>query len=446
MTIKVLHVPFHFTPGQLGGTEIYVVSLCKCLTTLGVESAIAAAAQSNGISIIDDTSVYYFGLDTQAGFEQAQGRADEVAAKNFRAVLVTWRPDVVHLHARSSAVSELLVDEARHAGCKVVYTYHTPTASCARGTMMLWGRVPCDGKLDVTRCTDCVLQSHGLPFIPRILLARVPDRFGKLIASFGRQGGVWTALRMRSLQSEGQQRFRDFARKIDKVVAVCDWVAEVLRRNGVSEPKLVVSRQGLPYQPSFWRSTYIAGSEHERERTNSDPLRICYFGRIDPTKGVDVLVRALRAIPHANVMLDIYGILQGEASAYQMELDSLIARDPRIEFKAPLAADLVVTAMGEYDLVAVTSLLLETGPLVVLEAFAAGTPVIGSRLGGIAELVRDGVDGVLVDAGAIGPWAQTISDLESNRDRLQALCSNIRPPRTALQVTQDMKCLYEGLM
>ena len=56
----------------------------------------------------------------------------------------------------------------------------------------------------------------------------------------------------------------------------------------------------------------------------------------------------------------------------------------------------VVERLSVYDVVAVPSQGLETGPLVVLEAFAAGVPVLGSAIGGIADKVNDGVDGFLV--------------------------------------------------
>ena len=71
--------------------------------------------------------------------------------------------------------------------------------------------------------------------------------------------------------------------------------------------------------------------------------------------------------------------------------------------------------LSRIDVLAVPSQWLETGPLVVLEAFAAGTPVIGSDLGGIRELVSDGRDGLLVphddvrrlDCGNDSVWRQT---------------------------------------
>src|SRR5581483_1367785 len=101
------------------------------------------------------------------------GAPDEDAARSFTALLQRLRPRLVHLHARTAAVSERLADASHAAGARVVFTYHTPTVSCARGTMMWMGREPCDGRLLAERCTACALQSHGMPEGWSTLLAAV---------------------------------------------------------------------------------------------------------------------------------------------------------------------------------------------------------------------------------------------------------------------------------
>ena len=69
--------------------------------------------------------------------------------------------------------------------------------------------------------------------------------------------------------------------------------------------------------------------------------------------------------------------------------------------------------IGKYDALLVPSVCLETGPLVVLEAFAAGVPVIGSRLGGIAEMVQDGMDGLLFEAGNSKDLADAVEKISN---------------------------------
>ena len=57
--------------------------------------------------------------------------------------------------------SERLVDIAHAADARVIFTYHTPTASCARGTMMLFGKTPCDGVIEAKRCVGCASCGVG---------------------------------------------------------------------------------------------------------------------------------------------------------------------------------------------------------------------------------------------------------------------------------------------
>jgi glycosyltransferase involved in cell wall biosynthesis len=85
---------------------------------------------------------------------------------------------------------------------------------------------------------------------------------------------------------------------------------------------------------------------------------------------------------------------------------------------------------------------LETGPLVVLEAFAAGTPVLGSNLGGIAELVNDGANGRLVPHDDLTAWMRALQDLERDRSIVARLRAGVRPPRTVREVSEDMQRVY----
>jgi glycosyltransferase involved in cell wall biosynthesis len=169
-------------------------------------------------------------------------------------------------------------------------------------------------------------------------------------------------------------------------------------------------------------------------------------GRLHPTKGVDTLIAALRAQPHLQATLDVFGIVQdGASSTYERSLRALAENDPRIQLRPPLPGDKVVDALATYDVLAVPSRWLETGPLVVLEAFAAGRPVVGSRLGGIAELVRHGVDGLLVEPESIVAWGTALGALATDRPLLDRLTAGVRPPRTIRDVADEMEAMYMAL-
>jgi glycosyltransferase involved in cell wall biosynthesis len=83
---------------------------------------------------------------------------------------------------------------------------------------------------------------------------------------------------------------------------------------------------------------------------------------------------------------------------------------------------------------------------VVLEAFAAGVPVVGSRLGGIGELVKHDVDGLLLDPSAPSEWAQTFELLAADGARLERLRASIQRPRSMVKVAEEMIDVYSGVI
>jgi glycosyltransferase involved in cell wall biosynthesis len=439
--VDVLHVPYTYFPDAVGGTEIYVAGLAETLRPLGVYSAVAAPGEADA-AYDHDVPVFRFATDRRADLDRAYGAPDPTAAQSFCALIARLRPRIVHLHAHTAAVSGRLADAAHEAGAKVVFTYHTPAVSCARGTMMRMGRTPCDGKLDRHRCTSCVLAQHGVPPLLRDMLARIPRAIGDVLSGPGLTGGAFTALRLSSVIGAGHRHFEDLARKLDRIVAPCHWACEVLRRNGVPDEKLVLCRQGLSRHPGLQASLQSDPECHDV----ASVLRLGYFGRLDPTKGVDIVVDALHRMPKAPVRFEIYGIRHPGCEAYTARLERAAAKDPRIALLSALPPDAVGEAMRRCDLVVVSSRCLETGPLVVLEAFAAGTPVLGARLGGIAELVSDRVDGLLVPPEDPGAWASAIAALAVAPERVAGLRAGIRPPRTMDEVAHDMAELYRTLL
>ncbi len=422
----MLHVPFGYFPDASGGTEVYVRGLVRELAARGIAGAVAAPGCEAGWVEVDGAPVHRYPAEPVSA-----------AAAAFAAVLDELRPSLVHFHALSPAVNAECARAAKARGLPVVWTYHTPTLSCARGTMMRFGSTPCDGQFRAFRCTACASRALSGSRLVAGMLAAVP---ASVSAAFGRTlpGRIGTALGSRARQVARDAGFRAAMAEADCIVAVCDWVRAVLLANGLSPEKIIVSRQGLVQA--------IAPPADRSPESRSGPLRIAYFGRIDPTKGVHVLIEALAAIPDVSVRLDIHGVVQPGAEHRLAALRGQAAGDDRIRFLAPLAMDAVPRAMAAYDFIAVPSRWLETGPLVVLEAFAAGVPVLGSRLGGIAELVRDGIDGVLLPVADAPAWAGAIRRLAEDRSRVGALHAGVQPPRTMAAVAEDMLGVYGRLL
>jgi glycosyltransferase involved in cell wall biosynthesis len=432
-----MHVPFCFRPDVVGGTEIYVEALAREQRARAMDVVVAAPASAAADYLVDELPVRRFGVARLPDLYTLYGDGDETARRGFAALLAEEQPDIVHLHAFTSAVSAGVARDAVAHGAALVFTFHTPTVSCQRGTLLRWGTAICDGVVDVHACAACTLHGLGLSRFKASVLGALPSTVGRAVARAQLRGGPWTATRMTDLLEHQRNALLAFLALPRQIVVLCEWAAEVLRRNGVPTSKLTLSRHGLS-------SRQRPRSQQFRANNATGPLQVAFLGRFHHTKGVDTLINAVRSCPEADLELHLFGVSQDdEAVRYARELQVLAAGDTRIQFHRPVPAETVVETLVKFDLLAVPSRWLETGPLVVLEAFDAGVPVVGSRLGGIAELVKPGVDGVLVEPEAVAQWAHVLASLAADRSIVHALRAGITPPRRMSAVADDMELVYE---
>ena len=441
--MKVIHVPYCFAPDPMGGTEIYAAALAQDLQNLGVENVIAAPAATTTSYTFDGLRVRRFRVAVDnVDLRQLHGLGDPGAAAEFDKILAEEKPDLVHLHAFTQGVSVRLARAIKQRKLPVVFTYHTPTVSCQRGTLVRWGTTLCDGKLHVRRCSGCTLHGLGLMRPSAIAVGALPPWVGRSLGKLGLHGKVWTALRMSELTALRHNMFRSLMTEVDHVVAVCNWVRDLLLLNEVLPSKITVCRHGIRLPLSD-----AAGPAAAPPADSKDRLRIAFLGRYDQTKGIHVLIRALRMDQSLKARLDIYGVVQSAANErYRQKMFALAANDPRISFRDPVPSHEVVALLRGYDVLAVPSQWLETGPLVALEAFAAGIPVIGWDIGGIAEIVKHEIDGLLIDPKARHAWTDTLRHLIKDRALLAKLKAGVRQPRTSVHVAREMSELYRSLL
>jgi len=500
--IKILHLAFTWWPDPSGGTEVYVRGLAEELSKLGVENVIAAPAARRsdiGYGIWEEggnkVRVWRFECREGGGdLGEIYGEGDPVAAESFKKVLDAEKPGIVHFHAWSPAVSILLVREVKRRGLRMVQTYHTPTLSCPRGTLMRWGKIVCDGDLARRPCAACCIHGklglgyrisdmgyrrhteaapNKIPQNPRSGIQKPKSSKISILAS-----KLKTMCRMPGLIRKRTEAVREMFGAVDAMVALNDWSRKLLVLNGVKESKIRLIRHGIPAPSAGVRGDRGEGSEEASISSRKDPkdakgvgqtpdtgyrirdaglkmqddggwrteagtaLKLVFLGRVAPEKGIDVLLRAMEMVK-IPVELDVYGIGAEGGSAKDMGYRISDIGNAKVRWLDPVKPEKVVETIRKYDALVVPSVWLETGPLVVLEAFAAGVPVIGSRLGGIAEMVRDGVDGLLFEAGNINDLAEILIRFVEKKTYYKA---NVTRPKSTDEIAQEHKNMYEKLL
>lgn len=436
--IAVTQATAWYPPYDVGGTEVYVEGLIEELATKGVHCSVitprnpkAPLSYDHGVAKVETWPV-----NSTPGLGEMKGDAPHQEFDAFRKLLSRQESTIYHQHSWTRGCGPHHLRAAREMGFRTVLTVHVPGNLCLRGTMMLYGAEVCDGVVDERRCGACWLQSRGLAK----MLARGVAALPRVISGQGLrvEGRAASAIAARALAARKAREVVVMAANADRVVAVCEWQFRALVANGVPQDKLFLSRQGV--SRSFLETLRSSGVPCDRDAN----LRLLFLGRWDRTKGIEVVVRALKRLPaKAAVSLKIHAVpAPDDDTEYEMLVRGLAKGDPRISIDPPVARDRLAATLAEHDVLVVPSLWLETGPLVVLEAQSAGLFVLGSRLGGIAELVAEGEAGALVPPGDVAAWSSAIARLAACPPQ----SSESRPRiRDMAAVAQEMIDLYRSI-
>lgn len=237
---------------------------------------------------------------------------------------------------------------------------------------------------------------------------------GTLITSF--RGADATSIARRK-----PRRFRNLFATGDRFLAVSHSIRDQLVELGCPAGKIEILRSGVDLSKFSYREP---GELHS-------PLRLVTIGRLGPTKGQDYALQAVRKLVDTGLSIDYRIVGDGTRRA---ELEAHTARlglDSVVRFEGAVDSDGVVEILRETDILIAPSIVAPTGqtegvPNVLKEAMAAGVPVIGTNVGGVAELIDHGENGFLVpqkDAEAIAESVQTIL---SRQDEIPQMLSRAR--------------------
>lgn len=222
-----------------------------------------------------------------------------------------------------------------------------------------------------------------------------------------------------------------------KIVAVSDAVARALIEwLPHLRPRLVTIPNGVPVS---------AVVDIRSRRDRGEELRLLFAGSLTHKKGIDLLIEAISQLQHRNLQL----VIAGEGSQRSM-LEELVVSGQlgrQVSFVGP--RDDLPDFMEWADCLIVPSR-WEGLPMVILEAMSVGLPVIATSVGGIPEVIEDGVNGWLVEPGNVCSLAERLQAVLEQPEALRAVGALARQRiigEYSIQVMAERhKALYHSLV
>jgi len=198
---------------------------------------------------------------------------------------------------------------------------------------------------------------------------------------------------------------------VPAVIAVSESVGRYARRIGIPPARIFVTPNGVPTRGPLAARPTPAGT-----------WTLGCVALFRPRKGLEVLLHAVARLCAAGRQVRLRAVGSFETADYEIQIRTLADRlglAPLIDWRG-FSSD-VNRELEQMDLFVLPSLFGEGLPMVVLEAMAAGTPVIGTRVEGVPEAVRDGIDGLIAAPGDADDLARAIASLLNGEADWQSL-------------------------
>ena len=271
--------------------------------------------------------------------------------RKFNALLDDFRPDVVHLNNIHTQLSPVIAELAHRRGIRVVWTLHDYKLLCPRYDCLRDGREICE------RC----FNGDKRPCLAGKCMK------GSTLASWVgyREAVMWNRERLEACT--------------DRFICPSRFMAEKMEQGGFNKGKLEVL------------CNFIDVEKCRRDDCVKEDY-YCFIGRLSHEKGVGTLIDAASRLPFKLKVIGGGPLAEG----LQAKSRGLQAN---IEFVGFKQWEEIKELVGKARFTVVPSEWYENNPLSVIEAQCLGTPVLGARIGGIPELIEEGVTGMTFESG-----------------------------------------------
>ncbi len=317
------------------------------------------------------------------------------ARRSIERLIAREKPDLVHLHNIYHQISPSILHSLRKNNLPVVMTLHDYKMACPTYNLLRDGKV----------CERC---RRGRYY--HCLAARCRD-------------GSWAASFVSTLEMYLHHRLLHLYDLVDVFISPSRFLKGKLAEMGF--------RRDVDYLPNFLDLEAFSLPDVPPEDV------ITFFGRLSPEKGLETFVEALRGLP-------VRGRIIGEGPRGARLRDK--AREMgvgNLSFVPHLPFERLREEVGKSLFTVVPSVYYDNSPMAILESFAWGKPVVGARIGGIPEFVRDGETGLTFEPGRAPDLRAKILRLIQDRPFITAMG---RRARQLVERSFSPDAHYDGLL
>ena len=382
-----------------GGSETYIFEIGRQLQKMGHEVQYFGM-EHEGRIVSNNVESYTSDMNFHAGGLSKLTYPFKIlyskeARKALRPVLEDFRPDVVHLNNINFQLTPSVIDEVKSfdKNIKIVYTAHDAQWVCPNHLM----RIPSTGE----RCLRCIDGAYGNCTKHRCIHdSKIRSLLGQIEANI--------------------YKHRHTYKQVDTIISPSQFLADVLSHNKDLKGRIVTLHNFVELP----EVAISAASDSINLTTSDDEKRdyVLYFGRYDVEKGIRIILAAARNLPEVDF------IFAGKGE-FEKEIEQL----PNIQNVGFQDKEGITKLIRNARFTVFPSIWYENCPFSVIESIVNGTPVIGSDLGGVPELIDDGKTGLLFEAENVSQLRDMIFKLWNDdamvnemRDNCQHVADNNR--------------------
>lgn len=371
-----------------GGDCIYMLNLEQLLKSHGHQVAVFAMDYPENI---ETPWKQYFpqNMSKLMAFTRPFGSA-EVKAK-FNKLLDDFKPEIVHLNNIHTQLSPIIVEIAHQRKIKTVWTIHDLKLLCPRYDCLRNGKTLCEAcfsdKKNVLKY-NCMKNS----------------KLASIIAY--KEAITWNRDRLESCT--------------DTFICPSQFMANKMKEGGFNPQKLTIL------------SNFIDTLKCKRDSNNKAEY-YCFIGRLSHEKGIKTLIEAANMLPYT---LKIIG-----CGPLENEMKKLAKSN--IEFMGYQSWEKIKEIAGQSRFNVLSSEVFENNPLSIIEAQCLGTPVLGARIGGIPELITEGINGMCFESKNVNDLKEKIQIMFQSQFNYENIAQTAQEKYNAENYYQQLINIYK---